>query len=311
MRIEKHRSLLEGIVTAFDELDASERSQFSPDEDRKWMWAAMKPGRAEYHERYNGPEEVIEWMCTALAHDRGGYLPESVRAPLVRQSRVFDMEAFPNLIKYMSEVEYDRTLGRWNADDFYYANAYHVPKHQNVHRLLDFGAGYGRQLNLWSQNVSDLHYLAIDTIRKPYLTQACYYLKFDLPMHEYVIDPNAFRITDSPGIYHLPSWRWDLVPTDSYDMILAVMVLPELHADTLHRTLVQFVRVLKPGGALFIRDHGLVIKSANTEDVAVRLHELGFVLEFRPYVKDQKDLRGIPRIWRKRKHGVQVADEAE
>lgn len=87
------------------------------------------------------------------------------------------------------------------------------------------------------------------------------------------------------------------------------MVLHELHPATLYQTLDQFQRVLMPGGAVYIRDHGLAIQGAKTEDVAKALIERGFALEFRPYVVDQSDLREITRIWRKRKAGVSVPDE--
>lgn len=302
-------SQMDAATSAFDELDATERPTFAVAEDRQWMWAHRKPGRAEYHERFRGPDEVIEWMETSLAADRGGYLPPEIRSPLIQKSRAFDSRVFSALGRSIADNLYDKHIGQWNADDFFYANAYPVPERQKVRTVLDFGAGYGRQLNLWHQSVADIRYIAVDVIRKPYLCQYAYFGFFDLPLFEYVLQPNDFRITQERGIYHVPAWRWDLIEDNSVDMVLAIMVLPELHADTLYRTLDQFQRVLKPGGAIFVRDHGLVIKSANTEDVASALTERGFVLEFRPYVKDQSDLRGIPRVWRKRESGVLVADE--
>ena len=297
------------LVAAYDRLDQEERLLYSTPEDRKWMLVQKKPGRAEYYERFRGPDEIIEWMETALLAERGGYIPEKIRIPLVDLSRKFDQKIFNKLGRKIEDIAYNKYIGQWNADDFHLANAYPVPSWQQIGTVLDFGAGYGRQANLWHQMVEGLRYIALDVIRKPYLCQCSYFQFFDIPYSEYVLNPKGFRIHDKPGIYHLPSWRWDLVNDSSVDMILAIMVLPELHPITLFRTLDQFKRVLRPGGALFIRDHGLIVKSANTEDVATALGERGFVLEFRPYVKDQTDLRGIPRIWRKRVNGVQVADE--
>lgn len=305
------RSRIDAVTNAFDALDRDERPNFAAAEDRQWMWAHRKPGRAEYHERFRGPDEVIEWMENALAADRGGYLPAAVRAPLVSLSREFDARVFSALGRGIPNELYDKHIGQWNADDFYYANAYAVPDRQKVRTLLDFGAGYGRQLNLWHQKIENLRYIAIDVIRKPYLCQSAYFDFFDLPLNEYVLDPSGFGVRDAAGVYHLPAWRWDLIPDNSVDMILAIMVLPELHADTLYRTLDQFQRVLRPSGGLFVRDHGLVVKSANTEDIAAALAKRGFVLEFRPYVKDQSDLRGIPRVWRMRDPAIRVADEPD
>ncbi len=299
------------LTQAFDALDQGERLQRAASEDRKWMWAQRVPGRAEYYETFRGADEIIEWMETALKADRGGYIPASMRRPLLDMSRAFDQRIFSDLGRGIPDADYDKFIGQWNADDFIYANAYPVPDRQKVTTLLDFGAGYGRQLNLWHQHVPDLRYIAVDVIRKPYLCQCAYFQYFDLPCSDYVLDPKEFRIDAASGIYHVPGWRLDLVENDSVDMVLAIMVLPELHPDTLYRTLDTFQRILKPGGALFVRDHGLVVKSANTEDVAEALRRRGFVLEFRPYVKDLVELRGVPRIWRKRDPAIPVADEPD
>ena len=300
---------LDQVVAAFDELDRDERPRFAVQEDRKWMWAHRKPGRAEYHEQFNGPAEIVEWMATGVGAERGGYIPEARRAELIQESWQFDKRVFDALREGIQEADYLRYIGSWNADDFAWATCYPVPPRQRVRTVLDFGAGYGRQLNLWSQHVSDLRYIAVDVIRKPYLAQAAYFQFFDLPFQEYVIDPSGFVIGADAGIYHVPAWRWDLVPDNSIDLILAVMVLPEVHSETLYRVLDQFKRVMKPSGALFIRDHGLVVKSANTEDVASALIKRSFAIEFRPHAIDDVEIRGVPRVWRKRDPSVPIIDE--
>jgi SAM-dependent methyltransferase len=302
---------IELLVETFDELDQTERLRYTDADDRAWLLVRNKGTAEAHYEQFNGAQDVTWWMRTTLNQDRGGYLPDHIRAPLIEQSHRFDQEVLLALGEHIDEAEYKKYIGPWNADDFFMANAYPVPGRQQPRRVLDFGAGYGRQVNLWHQNVSDLQYVAVDVIRKSYLCQCCYFQHVPLKYHEYLVDREAFIIDDSPGIFHVPAWRWDRVPSNHFDMILAIMVLPEIYPETLFRTLHQFERILKPGGALFIRDHGLVIQSANTEDVAEKLRGLGFVLEFRPYVKDKVDLRGIPRIWRKRVPGTPVADEPE
>ncbi len=251
-------NFIKRITSAFDALDEGERPSFSSAEDRVWVWATQKKGRAEYYEEFNGLEEILQWIGTAVSHDRGGYLPGNIEAPLVAQSRAFDQRVLPELWSRITPEQYDTYIGRWNAGDFFFPNAYPVPKRFENINVLDFGAGYGRQLNLWS-TVPNVVYAAMDIIRKPYLSQSLYFHRSGIPLHEYVLDPKGFSIADEHGIYHVPAWRWDLVPDNFFDLVLAIFVLPELNSTTLSRVLEHFARVLKPGGALFIRDHGLLV----------------------------------------------------
>ena len=60
-----------------------------------------------------------------------------------------------------------------------------------------------------------------------------------------------------------------------------------------------FKRVLRPGGMLYIRDHAYTWKPAGKADTEPLLLEQGFSLEFKPHIINDKDLHGVPRIWRK------------
>jgi len=63
--------------------------------------------------------------------------------------------------------------------------------------------------------------------------------------------------------------------------------------------LVEFERMLKPGGMLYIRDHYEAWKPAGNFSINSYLNNNGFVLEFKPHIILDKDLHGIPKIWRK------------
>jgi hypothetical protein len=76
-------------------------------------------------------------------------------------------------------------------------------------------------------------------------------------------------------------------------------VLHELNSTTLKEMINVFHRVLKPGGMLYIRDHGLYYTPGNQIDLDKYLPKNGFTLEFKPHVIDREDLHGIPQIWRK------------
>jgi hypothetical protein len=82
------------------------------------------------------------------------------------------------------------------------------------------------------------------------------------------------------------------------DLVMCVQVLPELNSKLIRFIMEQFKRVLKPGGMLYIRDHAYTWKPAGQINVEKLLLELGFNLEFKAHIINDKDLHGIPRIWR-------------
>lgn len=307
-------SEIQNVVEAFDELYGTERPRYTLKDEERWLFAEKIDKRKSFYDSFNGVGDIVKWYVDAVSHERGGYIPEHLEAPLVERSRAFDLRVLPEISSHISIEQYDRYIGRWNAGDYYFANAYAVPERFRPKRVLDFGAGFGRQVNLWSQEVPELVYTAVDIVRNSYLSQNLYFKRSELPLNEYVIDPSSFTIRNTPGIYHIPSWRWDLVPTGFFDMILAIFVLPEVSVAALTKTLSEFYRVLKPGGGLFIRDHGKMVPSFNGVHVSAELKRLGFVLEFRPYVRGQTrvnekvDIRGVPRIWRKLDPDIPVAD---
>lgn len=195
------------LISAYDDLDKNERLLFSPEEDRLWMWAHKKPGRAEYHERFRGREDTLEWMQLGLSADRGGYVPAEIRAPLVAMSRRFDERLFAKLGTSIDTHAYDKYIGQWNADDYYYTNACATPDWQKVQTVLDFGAGYGRQINIWHQKLPNIRYIATEVVRKPSLCQCCYFQHLDIPYYEYALHSQTYEISTSTGVYHIPAWR--------------------------------------------------------------------------------------------------------
>jgi SAM-dependent methyltransferase len=151
-----------------------------------------------------------------------------------------------------------RHVDEYNAVDFLLQILYPVPERMRPKRVLDFGAGYGRQMNLWS-GVHDLSYVAVDAIELPYTLQSFYLSQFDLPVYEYV---NGWRgnVGGKPGIYHLPTWRIDLLPDAFFDLVICTQVLQEIPATMVQRSIQTFRRCLKTGGALYIRDLGWLPK---------------------------------------------------
>ena len=264
-----------------------------------WEWAQ------EYHS-YNGPEDLLRWFewCRGSPH----YFPSEHVKPLVSLSEVKNREilrAIGNTRKYNFQY-----VDEYNATDYLLQNCYPVPQRMKIKRILDFGAGYGRQINLWSQLHPELVYVGMDAIELPYCLQQFYYSHFDLPLREYVKSPRDFVIEAASGIYHLPTWRTDLLPDNFFNMVICVQVLQEINECLVRHMIKVFQQCLKPGGALYIRDHDLMWQPAHKLNLNKLLPEMGFVLEFRPYIVDDyyalnenddfpPDIHGVPRIWRK------------
>ena len=195
--------------------------------------------------------------------------------------------------------DYHLNVGLNNAHDFYIPQMYPVQERYKIKNVLDFGAGYGRQANLWS-TITDGIYMAMDAIPNSYCLQHLYFKQLGKPVYDYVENPSDFTFNnDKKGIYHIPTWRYDLIPDNSFDLVLCVQVLPELNSKLVKTMIKQFNRILKPGGMLYIRDNAYSWKPAGKVNVDNFLQNNNFVLEFKPHVIDKVDILGVPRIWRK------------
>lgn len=196
----------------------------------------------------------------------------------------------------------DRDLGAlalYNAQDMVFARYEHLPERLRPRVVLDFGAGHGRQANLWSGASDDLEtFIAVDAVPGPYLTQRLYYRALGLDLNDYLDMPDEkfSLVSGREKVNHLPSWRMDLIPENSVDLIIAVQVLRELTPEFLIFALRQFKRILRQGGSLYIRDH-IGFHNVNGTDQDRILHSLGFLPEWQPNWRDQVDVHGVPRRW--------------
>ncbi len=250
---------------------------------------------------YNGIQDLETWFSWTEYEPKPNFFPMELVGPLAEKSRQYDEKVFSHYGLNIDMEGYDTDLGIYNGQDYIFANYYPGKNDSNRVNVLDFGAGYGRQANLWSQNDRDLLYVAMDAIPLSYCLQNKYYQLADLPLYDYVDDRDGFKVDDEQrGIYHLPTWRADLLPDNFFDRIVVVQVLPELNATLVKHAIKIFHRVLKPHGALYIRDHGSSWRPGHTLDTDKVLRETGFALEYQAYLRDREEIHGIPRIWRKK-----------
>ena len=179
-----------------------------------------------------------------------------------------------------------------------------MPARFRPRTVLDLGPGNGRLANAFLHGDAPVDtVIAVEGIAGPYLTQRAYYTGLGLQVADYLDtdEPAAFDVAAaarSNDVVHLPTWRLDLVPDASVDLVCAVQVLKELPAATVHFVLEHLGRIVRPSGAVYVRDHlaGHDLTGLPTDDLLVAR---GFALEFAPQVRDRVDLHGLPRLFRR------------
>lgn len=288
-------------------LDAAALDEDGRDHLSRWLFADLLAARNTRGEMnfygFEGAEHVWKFFCWIMSTRFADFLDPDRVAELAQRSAERDQAAFARL---GAERPFERLLnvGRYNAQDFLFQRAYAVPDRYRVRRHLEFGGGHGRGANLaFGADASEIEFLTmVDAIPGPYLTQRAYMSALDLDMVDAIEDPHGPldvpAIADAHDVLHLPTWRMSELPDDFYDMVSVVQVLKELPRKVCMEVIPEFARVLKPGGALYIRDH-VQFHNPNHLPMDQLLSAAGFVLEYAPHVHDRVEVHGLPRIWRK------------
>ncbi len=297
----------ENILELFKKAHDDDKQQFIKDWMVHWTYQDKRTKRQVNYDgdlpedfyTYNGPEDIVQWYNWQKV-PKPDYFDENRINDLIAKSKKFDSDL---LSKYNLEFDfssYDQCIARNNAQDYILANFYPMQNTGGL-KVMDFGAGYGRQANLWSQEgADDLVFVAVDAIPKSYCLQHLYYSNSGREFHDYAVERDQFNLDEnSKGIYHVPTWRLDLIPDNYFDKILVVQVLQELNEPLVKYAISQFKRILKDTGVLYIRDHMNAWRPTHKLDVDEHLANNGFTLEFKPHIVDKEDLHGIPRMWRK------------
>ncbi len=296
------------IFEAFKEAFNNDKSKFIKPWMSSWDYQDIRKKRqVDYSEglptdfyTYNGPADIVEWFKwqDVIKPD---YFNKNQVEKLINKSKGFDKRLFDRHDLDFNLNFYEQHVARNNAQDFILSNFYPMLHARKGQRILDFGAGYGRQFNLWSQSDDEnLVFVSMDAIPKSYCLQNLYYNNSDYKIHEYVYEKDSFSLDDpQKGVYHLPTWRFDLIPDNFFDKILVVQVLQELNGHLVKHVINEFQRVLKPEGVLYIRDHMNSWRPTHKLNIDKYLSRNGFILEFKPHIIDKVDLHGIPRIYRK------------
>ncbi len=256
---------------------------------------------------FTGKEDLPRWM-NWFDKDYPDYTQSPEIEKLAQKSLEIERKIFLKLSLPFAESNYLKRVGINNAHDFFLPQSYPMASRYSIKNVLDFGAGYGRQSNLWSGNRKVGMYVAVDAIESSYCLQNLYYHSVSDKVSDYIENPDTFKFDASyNGIVHVPTWRFDLIPDKSMDLVMCVQVLPELNSKLIRFIMEQFKRVLKPGGLLYIRDHAYTWKPAGQINVEKYLVQQGFALEFKAHIINDADMHGIPRIWRNEDEAVKNA----
>ncbi len=251
---------------------------------------------------YDGPGHLRRWYAWAAPFPFPDWFL-ATEDPLVTAISARDEACLDRLGVARDGIE-PAHLARYTAQDAWLLRSPTAAGLARPRVVLDIGPGNGRLANplLHGPERADV-LVAVEGIVGPYLTQRAYYAGLGLHVADYLDHdgPGGFDVAAlSAGhdVVHLPTWRLDLVPTASVDLVCAVQVLRELPATTVRFVLAHLQRVVRPGGALYVRDHleGHDLTGLPTDDL-VAAH--GFTPTWAPRVRDRIDLHGVPRVWRR------------
>ncbi len=175
---------------------------------------------------------------------------------------------------------------------------------EKIERIMDFGAGYGREANLFTQHPDCKEYTIVEAIEDSYVVQSAYLkIAADKILENCVFNESLFGNldfkSDKKKLNHLLTFDMDLIPDEHFDLIICSNVLNEITGDVFAYVIKEIARTLKKGGILYVKDHGLADQCGHQYYDYDVLESLNFALEYRPFVEDLKDIWTVPRIYRK------------
>lgn len=261
--------------------------------------------------RYEGPPDLLHWIADRFDRLDRGELSGA-------RSRSF-WRAEPTFIPHRDELlarsaaSHERLLTALGADygpDFHHPqDVYNVQDFHyctsigsGIRTVVDYGAGYARQSFLYATTLDDARYVCVDAIEQPYMVQRWVLAQLELGRWDYVDDPDADersfgRTFEQPGAFHVPSWRLDLLPAGSVDLVLFVWSLYEMSGAAAAAAVAACDRLVRLGGYVYVRDvpHSVSYRF----DPERRLRAAGFEIVYESRTIAGDDLHGRQRLYRR------------
>tara|TARA_B100000242_G_scaffold249915_1_gene191300 strand:- start:2840 stop:3748 length:909 start_codon:yes stop_codon:yes gene_type:complete len=283
----------------------------SPLELRPFMWASLQAYDSPYvrarMQEYNSKFDLIHWMSFWTEKER-------VISPFdgkekYEKFKKKSSEAHQKVFKYLFDKEILKKKLHFGYDIYNAIDYYIISQNcDNFNVTLDFGSGYGRLAAMFSFKENQKTFISVDCIESTYILQNLF-LSLLKPQnfHEYFdyeFLNKKINIKQKNSIFHIPTWRMNIVENESVDLITSVFVLPEINEFALNNFITESKRILKKNGFIYVRDHLYQTgeknhKGAHKLNTEKELRKNGFELIFKCEYKDNVDIYGTPRIYKK------------
>lgn len=256
---------------------------------------------------YDGLQTVKRYMDTWQHSNDINKSFFEVDKVLIDKSHKFQKAVLDSICEGNEVLDYDEN----GAGDFVNALDYQLiteitkdTRKEKIENIMDFGAGYGRETNLFTQHPDFKEYTIVEAIEDSYVVQSVYMkVASDKILENCVLNESLLGdldfVSDGRKLNHLLTFDMDLIPDEHFDLIICSNVLNEITPEVFTYAIKQISRVLKKGGILYVKDHGLGDQCGHQYYDNDVLESLNFTLEYRPFVEDMKDIWTVPRIYRK------------
>ena len=279
---------------------------------RSYEWGSLAVYNQDVRERmvhYHSKYDLLHWMTFWTEAERLGspFAGEEKYEAIKSRSAQAHIKTLNNVYSKFDHTKKPHAgYDIWNAIDGYIVDT----KCDSPSTVLDFGAGYGRLGLVFGDESRGGKYIAVDCVEVSYMLQNLLLTSYAPERTSEYIDMamerrlDEFDLSADEGIFHLPTWRLDLVPDESIDVVTAIFVLPEITDFALLDFIKHANRVVRKGGYIYLRDHlyhtgDAGHKGAHRFDTEKLLAEAGFKETYRSDYVDNKDIYGTPRTYQK------------
>jgi SAM-dependent methyltransferase len=261
--------------------------------------------------QYTGPDDLLHWIADRFdrldgseltgARSRSFWRAQPSYMPHRDELLARSASSHERLLRalgapYGPELHHPQDV--YNVQDFHYSTAIG----SGIQTVVDYGAGYGRQSFLFATVLDEARYVCVDAIEQPYMVQRWVFDQLGLARWDYVDEPDTDaasfgRAFEDSGAFHLPSWRLDLLPEGSVDLVLFVWSLYEMSGAAAIAAVEACARVVRLGGYVYVRDvpHSVSYRF----DPERRLRNRGFELVYESRTIAGDELHGLQRLYRR------------
>lgn len=216
-----------------------------------WMSGTWKSIEPKYH-----PDRHLKYMVR---------MQQAFHDELLTYYRDRLLDIYPDLNFHKYEPEISTCIS-WGLHDFFIVNAL-----TDTRRVLEYGAGYGRNLPIFRHN-PNIKYIAADAIP---VSMAC----FDVFNHGSFVqglEPGIDLISELENQVplYLKTSNLDDLPSASICTMMLIWCVSEMDETSVRDCLANIERLIRPEGAVLVRDNPTPF--SHTIDLDQEIRSLGF-----------------------------------